>query len=682
MDPFPTVNKAYSMVLRVERQRLVNLQTTKSSEGVALHSKWNDNRGNFGQRKDVQQQIQYADKGNFKGRGSVDKRTRTCSNCGKIGHTKDTCFKLYGVPEWYKNLKDQKRREGGTTKGFNVTSAERNSEGESAVDFGEAMKQGDDFAGIGALHISFVTDFGSWIVDTVHGHTTPVFLSSYPLNKTVLLKGNTNTLSTQPELFFTKPLFLDSSGLNVCLLQHISLIVFLPQTYTGSHLMKSFTIKNHPLITLESGCLYYATNVNPNKDNFDPRAFNCIFIGYSQNHKGYKLYHQDNKIIFTSRDVLFNEDVFPLANVSAIPTSYLPTAIPDPTPSHAPPMNSHTPTLSPTTTANPLIEPSISAPTPPSPALRRSHRHITQPHWLQDYIYNHSTLSPHHCDLHSFSSAHLSFLAQVEVVHKPKSFSKANQHVHWQEAMAKELEALEKNDGSIDRYKARLVAKGYTLVEGVDYFDSFSPVAKTVTVCLFIAIATSHQYPLLQLDVNNAFLHRQLDEEVYLQPLGYTKATRGLIFLLPSSSSVSSSSFLVNLIGKLPFTCLLENKEIGNCVRSSAKAEYRSMGSMVCELLWISYLLCDFGVPILSQIPFYCDNKAAIHITENLVFHERIKHLDIDCHLVREHFKRGFILPSHISSPQQLVDLFTKALPVVPFARLLFKLGLLSYAPT
>ncbi|KAL0392954.1 UNVERIFIED_CONTAM: hypothetical protein Sradi_2518200, partial [Sesamum radiatum] len=160
-----------------------------------------------------------------------------------------------------------------------------------------------------------------------------------------------------------------------------------------------------------------------------------------QNHKGYKLYHQDNKIVFTSRDVLFNEDVFPLAN--AIPTSYLPTAIPDPTPSHVPPMNSHAPTPSPTTAVNPPIVPSISAPTPPSPALRRSHRHITQPHWLQDYIYNHSTSSPHHCDVHSFSSAHLSFLAKVEAIHEP--FSETNQHVHWQEAMVKELEALEKN---------------------------------------------------------------------------------------------------------------------------------------------------------------------------------------------------------------------------------------------
>ncbi|KAL0456740.1 UNVERIFIED_CONTAM: hypothetical protein Slati_1013200 [Sesamum latifolium] len=86
---------------------------------------------------------------------------------------------------------------------------------------------------------------------------------------------------------------------------------------------------------------------------------------------------------------------------------------------------------------------------------------------------------------------------------------------------------------------------------------------------------------------------------------------------------------------------------------SSAEAEYRSMGSTVCELLWISYILQEFGISVSSPIPFHCDNKTAIHITENPVFHERTKHLNIDCHLIRDHFKRGFILPRHIPSAQQ-----------------------------
>ncbi|XP_058746738.1 uncharacterized mitochondrial protein AtMg00810-like [Vicia villosa] len=95
--------------------------------------------------------------------------------------------------------------------------------------------------------------------------------------------------------------------------------------------------------------------------------------------------------------------------------------------------------------------------------------------------------------------------------------------------------------------------------------------------------------------------------------------------------------------------------------RSSSETDYRALAAATCELQWLLYLLCDLRITCDRPPVLYCDNQSALHIAANLVFHERTKHLEIDCHIVREKFMAEVMKLLLISSKSQLADFFTRA---------------------
>eukprot|EP00253_Pinus_taeda_P009685 PITA_09685 len=218
-------------------------------------------------------------------------------------------------------------------------------------------------------------------------------------------------------------------------------------------------------------------------------------------------------------------------------------------------------------------------------------------------------------------------------------------------------------DDSVEKYKARFVAKGHAQKEGIDYKETFAPIAMQLigslmylvntrpdicyvvnTLSQFLVepkrvhwVASKHVLRYIQRTIEHGLLYTKGND---IRLSGFTDADR-------ARSSIDRKSTVwygFNIGSRMTSWCSRKHKSMALI---SAEVEYMATRTTSCEAIWLRILLVNLFRRRMEATRIMCDNQSCINLSENPIFYDRSKHIDIRCHFVRDCVQRGAVQLRH-----------------------------------
>ncbi|GKB96213.1 retrovirus-related pol polyprotein from transposon TNT 1-94, partial [Tanacetum coccineum] len=230
--------------------------------------------------------------------------------------------------------------------------------------------------------------------------------------------------------------------------------------------------------------------------------------------------------------------------------------------------------------------------------------------------------------------------------------------------------------GEVLKNKARLVAHGFMKEEGIDFEESFAPVARIDAIRIFVPYATNKNMTIFQMDVKMAFLNGELKEENKLdEDLQGTPVDATL-----DCGMIGSLMYLTSTYADADHAGCQDTRRSTSGSTRFLDAKYIALSGCCAQILWMQSQLTYYGFQF-NKIPLYCDNKSAIALCCNNVQHSRAKHIDVRYHFIKDQVENVIVELYFVRTKYQLADIFTKPLPRERFNFLIEKLGMRSMSP-